>query len=105
MSAINSLQERAYQVLLSPLVSEKASIAAETNNVVVFEVARNASKPEIRRAVETLFGVSVAGVTTVKVKGKTKRFGRGMGRRSDWKKAYVKLAEGQEIDFTSGAKK
>lgn len=104
MSMVNPVQERAYQVLLAPLVSEKSSIAAEANNVVVFEVARTATKLQIRRAVEALFGVQVAGVTTVNVKGKTKRFGRSMGRRSDWKKAYVKLAEGQEIDFTSGAK-
>ncbi len=104
MSRVNPVAERAYQVLLAPLVSEKASVAAETNNVVVFEVARTATKPQIRKAVEGLFGVKVDDVTTVKVKGKVKRFGRGFGRRSDWKKAYVKLAEGQEIDFTSGAK-
>jgi large subunit ribosomal protein L23 len=104
MSRINSNLERTYQILLAPLVSEKASIASESNNVVVFEVARNASKPEIRRAVEGLFGVKVSGVTTLLVKGKTKSFAKGIGRRSNWKKAYVKLAEGQEIDFTSGAK-
>ncbi|MGJ8669245.1 MAG: 50S ribosomal protein L23 [Oceanococcus sp.] len=104
MTAARSAQERAFQVLLAPLVTEKSSRAAEENNVVVFEVATTASKPEIRRAVESLFDVKVAGVTTVNVNGKTKRFGRGLGRRSDWKKAYVKLAEGQEIDFTSGVK-
>ena len=104
MSAAHTAQERAFQVLLAPLVTEKSSRAAEDNNVVVFEVATDASKPEIRRAVEGLFDVKVAAVTTVNVSGKTKRFGRGFGRRSDWKKAYVKLAEGQEIDFTSGVK-
>lgn len=104
MSVVNTVQERAYQVLLAPLVSEKSSIASEQDNVVVFEVVRNATKPQIRRAVELLFGVKVSGVTTLVVKGKTKRTGRGLGRRSDWKKAYVKLAAGQEIDFTSGVK-
>ena len=90
MSRINPVQEKAYQVLVAPLVSEKSTVQAEVNNVVAF--------------VEGLFGVTVEGVSTVKVKGKTKRFGRTMGRRPDWKKAYVKLAAGQEIDFTSGAK-
>lgn len=104
MTASRSAQERAYQVLLAPLVTEKSSLAAEANNIVAFEVAGTASKPEIRRAVESLFDVKVDRVTTVNVNGKTKRFGRGFGRRSDWKKAYVKLADGQEIDFTSGAK-
>ena len=104
MNAAQSAQERAFQILLAPLVTEKSSRVAEEGNVVVFEVARTASKPEIRRAVEGLFDVKVAGITTVNVKGKTKRFGRSFGRRSDWKKAYVKLAEGQEIDLTSGVK-
>ena len=104
MTAARTAQERAYQILLAPLVTEKSSRVAEEGNVVVFEVATTASKPEIRRAVESLFEVKVADVTTVNVNGKTKRFGRSFGRRSDWKKAYVKLAEGQEIDFTSGAK-
>ena len=103
MSRVNPVQERAYQVLLSPLVSEKSTVAAEENNVVAFEVARTATKDQIRRAVEGLFGVKVSRVTTANVKGKVKRFGRSFGRRSNWKKAYVKLAEGQEIDFTSGA--
>ena len=104
MSAAHAAQERAYQVILAPLVTEKSSRVSEDSNVIVFEVSPTASKPEIRRAIEGLFGVSVDSVKTLNVKGKTKRFGKGMGRRSDWKKAYVKLAEGQEIDFTSGVK-
>lgn len=94
--------EKALTVLRAPLVTEKSSRLAESDNVVAFEVAADATKPQVRRAVETLFGVSVAAVTTVKVKGKVKRFGRRMGRRSDWKKAYVTLTEGQTIDFTAG---
>lgn len=94
--------EKALTVLRAPLVTEKSSRLAESDNVVAFEVAADATKPQVRRAVETLFGVTVASVSTVKVKGKVKRFGRRMGRRSDWKKAYVTLAEGQTIDFTAG---
>lgn len=104
MSRINPVQEKAYQVLVAPLVTEKSSRLAEDGNVMVFEVTRTASKPQIKRAVEGLFGVDVRAVSTVRVKGKTKRFGRRLGRRSDWKKAYVRLAEGQDIDFTAGAK-
>lgn len=103
-AAAHSAHERAFQVLLAPLVTEKSSLVAEQDNIVVFEVATTATKPEIRRAVEGLFDVKVSAVTTVNVSGKIKRFGRGLGRRADWKKAYVKLAEGQEIDFTSGVK-
>ncbi len=104
MSRINPTSEKAYQVLIAPLVSEKSSLLAENLNVVAFEVSRDATKPQIRRAVESLFDVKVVTVSTVRVKGKTKRFGRSFGRRSDWKKAYVRLAQGQEIDFTAGAK-
>lgn len=104
MSRVNPSQERPYQVLLAPLVSEKASVLAEAGNVVTFEVARDATKAQVRSAVEALFSVKVEDVNTVRVKGKSKRFGRSLGRRSDWKKAYVRLAQGQEIDFTSGAK-
>lgn len=86
-------------VLRAPVVSEKSTTAAEQRNQAVFEVAISATKADIKRAVETLFKVDVKGVRTVRVKGKTKRFGRTMGRRADWKKAYVQIAEGQEIDF------
>lgn len=92
-------KERIFQVLLSPHVSEKATIAAENAGQVVFRVAKDASKPEIRSAVEALFDVKVASVRTVSVKGKTKMFGRTRGRRSDWKKAYVALEAGHDIDF------
>ena len=93
-------QERLMTVILGPHLSEKSAIAAESGNQVVFKVRTDASKTEIRQAVELLFDdVKVEGVSVVNVKGKTKRFGRTMGRRADWKKAYVKLAEGSQIDF------
>ncbi len=95
-------QERIYNILLGPHVSEKSSVLAEEANQVVFRVARDASKDEIRQAVEQLFDVKVTGVQTALVKGKTKNFGRLRGRRSDWKKAYVALEAGQEIDFLGG---
>ena len=89
-------KERIFQVLLAPQVSEKASIAIE-HNQYVFRVRKDATKPEIKTSVEQLFDVKVKGVQTLNMKGKTKRFGRSMGRRSDWKKAYVTLKEGFEI--------
>ena len=92
-------QERLMTVIEGPHLSEKSAIAAESGNQVVFKVRTDASKNEIRQAVELLFEVQVEGVTVVNVKGKSKRFGRTQGRRSDWKKAYVKLAEGSQIDF------
>lgn len=95
-------QERVMQVLLAPHVSEKTTIAADQNNQYVFRVAVDASKPEIRKAVETLFEVQVDKVQVLNNKGKTKRFGQRMGRRKDWKKAYVTLKSGQEIDFLGG---
>lgn len=94
--------EKALSVLRAPLVTEKTSRMAEQDNVIAFEVEKTANKDQIRRAVESLFKVDVVGVSTVLVKGKTKRFGRMQGRRSDWKKAYVRLADGQTIDFTAG---
>jgi large subunit ribosomal protein L23 len=90
-------------VLLSPVVSEKSTRCAEKSHQVVFRVATAASKEDVRKAVESLFEVKVLSVQVANVKGKQKRFGSTFGRRSDWKKAYVKLAEGQDIDFT-GAK-
>lgn len=92
--------ERLYSVILSPHVSEKSANLGENNNQYAFKVARNASKPEIKEAVEKIFNVVVEELQVLNVKGKTKRSGRGkIRRRSDWKKAYVRLAEGQEIDF------
>lgn len=92
-------QERLLKILLAPHVSEKSNRVAEHCNQVVFKVTSDATKPEIRDAVELLFKVKVKGVTVVNVKGKRKRFGSTFGRRSDWKKAYVSLEAGNEIDF------
>ena len=94
-------QERLMTVIRGPHLSEKAHIAAE-NNQIVFKVRHDATKSEIRQAVELLFEVDVADVTVVNVKGKTKRFGMTRGQRSNWKKAYVKLAEGSQLDFLGG---
>ena len=96
-------EERLLKVLVAPHVSEKSTMAAEANNTVVFKVAKDANKAEIKAAVEKLFEVEVEGVRTVNVKGKTKRHGLRSGKRSDWKKAYVVLKEGQDIDFVGGA--
>ncbi|MEN8177344.1 MAG: 50S ribosomal protein L23 [Pseudomonadota bacterium] len=95
--------ERLMKVLLSPLVSEKSSIAADANQQYTFRVATDATKREIARAVEKLFDVKVDRVQVVNVKGKKKRFGAIQGRRSDWRKAYVRLLPGSEIDFSAGA--
>ena len=92
-------QERVFKVLLGPHISEKASNVGEDHNQYVFKVARDATKLEIKKAVEQLFDVDVKAVRTVVVKGKTKRTRFGMGQRSDWKKAYVSLDQCQEIDF------
>lgn len=92
-------QERLLKVLLGPHFSEKASVVAEERNQYVFKVAKDAIKAEIKTAVEQLFEVNVKSVRTVNVKGKTKRTMRGLGKRSDWKKAYIALDAGQEIDF------
>jgi len=92
-------QERLMTVLLGPHISEKSTNVAEAHNQVVFKVRRDATKSEIRRAVESLFDVKVDKVSVVVNKGKTKRFGMQYGRRQDWKKAYVTLPAGQDIDF------
>lgn len=94
-------QERLLQVIVAPHVSEKATMIAEKHNQVVFKVRRDANKLEIKKAVEQLFKVEVEQVNTTLVKGKSKRFGRSIGRRQDYKKAYVSLKAGNEIDFTS----
>jgi large subunit ribosomal protein L23 len=94
-------KERMYQTILSPLVTEKATALSESGQVV-FRVALEATKPEIKAAVEGLFNVKVLAVNTLVVKGKTKWFRGREGRRSDWKKAMVRLAEGQSIDLTTG---
>lgn len=95
-------QERLMTVLLEPHVSEKATLASEQGNQVVFKVRRDATKAEIGKAVEMMFEVKVEAVQVSVAKGKSKRFGQMSGRRSDWKKAYVRLAAGQTIDFLGG---
>ena len=92
-------EERLMRVLLGPHVSEKTTVSADALNQVVFKVRVDATKRDISNAVEKLFKVKVDNVTVVNVKGKRKRFGRVEGRRSDWKKAYVRLAPGNDIDF------
>ncbi len=95
--------ERLMKVLLSPLVSEKSSIVADQNAQYTFRVSTDATKREIAKAVEKLFEVEVERVQVVNVKGKQKNFGRIRGKRSDWKKAYVRLKPGSDIDFAAGA--
>lgn len=94
-------QEFLLQLITAPVVTEKSSIAAENNNQYVFKVNNTANKCEIKAAVEKLFDVNVESVKTLNVKGKVKRFGKGFGKRSDVKKAYVRIKPGQEIEFIS----
>ena len=96
-------QERLMKVILAPIVSEKSNMLAEKRNQMVFKVLKDATKTEIKAAVELLFNVQVASVTTTTTKGKTKRLGRTIGHRSDVKKAYVSLAAGQELDLEAAA--
>ncbi|MGY0483123.1 50S ribosomal protein L23 [Endobacter medicaginis] len=93
-------REAMYDIVRAPVITEKATMLSEKNQVV-FKVAIDASKPEIKAAVEGLFGVKVVGVNTLVQKGKTKRFRGRPGQRSDVKKAFVQLAEGQSIDLTA----
>ena len=96
-------QGRLAQVLVAPIVSEKATTVGEKHNQVLFKVLRDATKPEIKAAVELLFKVEVESVSTVVQKGKVKRFGRSIGRRDHVKKAYVSLQPGQELNFSGEA--
>jgi large subunit ribosomal protein L23 len=96
-------KERLMQILLSPVVSEKSTIAADESRQFVFRVSQDASKPEIRKAVELMFDVKVEQVRVVNLKGKNKRFGAIQGQRKGSRKAYVKLAAGSDIDFGAGA--
>jgi large subunit ribosomal protein L23 len=91
--------ERLMKILLSPVISEKSTRLADANRQFVFKVLPGASKPEIRKAVELMFDVKVSGIQVANVRGKTKRHGQTEGRRASWKKAYVTLAEGHDIDF------
>ena len=94
-------QERVFQILMGPHVSERAAIVADANNQYVFKVALDATKEEIKHSVEQLFKVAVDDVKTLRVKGKTKRNRFGSTTKPTWKKAYVRLAQGQEIDFAT----
>jgi large subunit ribosomal protein L23 len=94
---------RLMEIILAPIVSEKSVNAADSGNQFAFKVATDSTKPEIAAAVELLFEVNVDKVQVLNVKGKTKRFGQRMGKRADWKKAYVRLQEGQDINFAEGA--
>jgi large subunit ribosomal protein L23 len=93
--------QRLYSVLLAPHISEKTAMAAEMEDRHTFRVSTTATKLEVRRAVEKLFDVKVKSVQIVNVRGKTKRFGQVEGKRSDWKKAVVRLVEGQDLDYMS----
>ena len=103
MSALKHDEGRLAQVLVAPIISEKATSVAEKNNQVLFKVLRDATKPEIKAAVELLFKVEVESVQTVVQKGKVKKFGRSIGRRDHVKKAYVSLKAGQELNFSGEA--
>ena len=96
-------QERLMSVLLAPIISEKATFIADKHEQVVFRVAQDATKPEVKAAVELMFKVQVEKVQIANVMGKEKRFGRFVGRRRNWKKAYVCLKPGQEINFAQEA--
>jgi len=102
MSALIHTQDRLFQVIVAPQVTEKATDVADKHQQIVFKVLKDATKPEIKAAVELVFKVEVESVTTANVLGKTKRAGRTMGKRNDWKKAYVSLKPGQEINFAAG---
>ncbi|MDR1276470.1 MAG: 50S ribosomal protein L23 [Candidatus Accumulibacter sp.] len=95
-------QQRLMQVLLAPQISEKATYVADKHGQVIFRVVPSATKPEVKQAVELLFKVDVESVQIANVKGKTKRYGRFMGARKNWKKAYVRVKAGQEINFVDG---
>ena len=102
MTAAKMNEERLYKLILSPVISEKSTQIADRHNQVVFHVVRDATKPEIKAAVELLFKVQVDKVRVANVKGKVKRFGRIFGSRANWKKAYVSLKPGQELNFVAG---
>ena len=102
MSASKLNADRLAQVIVAPIISEKATSIGERSNQFLFKVLRSATKPEIKAAIEKMFKVEVDSVQTVNQKGKVKRFGRSLGRRDHVKKAYVSLKEGQELNFAGG---
>lgn len=103
MSTVKHAENRLAQILIAPIVSEKATMASEKHNQVLFKVLRDATKPEIKAAVELMFKVEVESVQTVLQKGKVKKFGRSIGRRDHVKKAYVSLKAGQELNISGEA--
>lgn len=102
MSQETKTQDRLLQVILAPHITEKATTIADAHQQIAFKVRTDATKPEIKAAVEMMFKVEVEKVSVINMQGKTKRAGRMLGKRSDWKKAYVSLKPGQEIDFAAG---
>lgn len=102
MSTATNNHERLLQILIAPQITEKATRIADKHQQIAFKVRTDATKPEIKAAVELAFKVEVLFVTVANVEGKQKRAGRIMGRRKDWKKAYVSLKPGQEINFAAG---
>ena len=96
-------QERMYKILLGAHISEKATVIADEANQFAFKVAKDATRPEIKEAVEKIYGVSVKNVTVLNVKGKVKRNMRGLSKKPSWKKAYVRLDDGHDIDFSTTA--
>lgn len=102
MSNATQIQDRLLQVIVAPQITEKATYVADKHQQIAFKVRTDATKPEIKAAVELVFKVEVQSVTVSNVKGKKKRVGRVMGRRQDWKKAFVSLKPGQEINFVAG---
>ena len=103
MTAMKYAEDRLAQILVAPIVSEKSTMVSDKHNQVLFQVLRDATKPEIKAAVELMFKVDVESVQTVLQKGKAKRFGRSTGRRDHVKKAYVSLKAGQELNFSGEA--
>lgn len=101
MTAETKTQDRLLQVILAPQITEKATFIADNYQQIAFKVCTDATKPEIMAAVELVFKVEVERVSTINVKGKVKRAGRFLGKRNDWKKAYVTLKPGQEINFAA----
>ncbi len=101
MNAITKTQDRLLQVILAPQITEKATYIADKHQQITFKVRTDATKPEIKAAVELVFKVEVEKVAVINVGGKTKRAGKRVGQRNDWKKAYVSLKPGQEINFAA----
>ena len=100
MSALIKNTDKSLQAVLAPQITEKATMIADKNNQIAFKVTKDATKLEVKMAIETMFKVDVSSVNILNVNGKTKRSRTGMGKRNDWKKAYVCLKPGQEINFT-----